>query len=134
MRSIIALLVVGALAGAFTLNKHHTDKQAKLESEYRAAIIHRDKITNRLSDEYYKLSKEADDRAPTIVPERVFVRAKSNCVRTATNPSMGDGGDAARVELDQRVVRGIAEVGDRHKKAYEKCSAALRFHQERSSQ
>lgn len=134
MKSVIALLIIGALTGAYFINKHHVDKLAEVERLHQAAIIERDKITHRLSNEYYKLSKKADDRASTPIPDRVLVKTQGDCVRTTTNASVGNGTDATRVELDREVVRRVAELGDKHRKAYEKCAAALRFHQERAQQ
>ena len=132
MSRTIILMIISAVAGAFFVNEWHIKSRVKEQLEHSKVVAERDRITRELSSEYYELHQKVANRGPTVVTERVFVKAKCP-VPASDNAGVGNGADAARVELDRGTIGSVTAVTDRYKKQYEQCAIKLRFHQEQSS-
>lgn len=96
-------------------------KSAKAEQAQAAEIA-------RLSSDYYELHQAANNK-PAPVVERVLVRAECPKLPSADNAGMGNGADAARVELDRGTVESVTAVTHQHEKQYQQCAARLAFFQ-----
>lgn len=129
MSRTIILMIISAVIGAFFVNEWHSKARIKEQLAHSKALAERDRITQELSREYYELYQDATTREPTVITERVLVKAKCP-VPTIANAGVGDGADAARVELDSGTVRRVAALADRHQRLYEQCAIALRYHQQ----
>lgn len=129
MSRTIILMIISAVIGAFFVNEWHSKARIKEQLAHSKALAERDRITQELSREYYELYQDASNREPTVITERVLVKAKCP-VRDAGDSGVGDGADAARVELDSGTVRRVAALADRHQRLYEQCAIALRYHQQ----
>ncbi len=129
LRSIVAAIAVGAVVGWINAADHYKAKARKEQDAYVKALIEvadRSVHYKSISEEYYADYQDAINREPTVVTERVLVRA--NCPTNAAADSGRGVGDAAtveRVELHEETVRSAAEVTDQAERDVLKCRAAL---------
>ena len=77
---------------------------------------------SNLSGDYYAKYQEAVNRKPTVITDRVYVKA--NCNTEDTNGSLGDGSLGTRVELHPETVRGAAKITDEAEQDMLRCLAA----------
>lgn len=121
--------VIGAVIGWINAADHYDAKQRKIDAAYTEAleeVNQRADHYKQISEEYYADYQNAINREPTIVTERVFVKA--NCPTTATTDSggsVGDGAETQRVELHSETVRGATRVTDQAERDVLSCRAAL---------
>ena len=120
---------VGAATGWMSAVDHYEAKASKEQAAYSKAL---DEVNQRadnyrsISEEYYADYQDAINREPTVVTERVLVRA--NCKTDATADTGGGVGDATateRVELHSETVRSAAAVTDQAERDVLSCRAAL---------
>ena len=121
--------VIGAAVGWLNASDYYEAKAQALEIATMQAGQKRDEAIEGAISEYYKLYKTAVDSEPVTVTERLYIKADCSAVQTDAGSGMDDGANAARVEIDTGVVRGITAVAEKHKKEYEKCSVTLRAFQ-----
>lgn len=129
MSRTIILMIISAVIGAFFVNEWHSKARIKEQLAHSKALAERDRITQELSREYYELYQDASNREPTVITERVLVKAKCP-VPTIANAGVGNEPATTQVELDGRVVQRVAAVADKHQRLYEQCAIALRYHQQ----
>ena len=133
MKSILLSFAFGFIGGAvlsYSQTAQHYEAKARKEQDaYSKALT---EISQRadnyrsISEEYYADYQDAINRDPTIVTERVLVRA--NCPTNAAADSGRGVGDAAtvdRVELHPETVRSSAAVTDQAERDVLKCRTAL---------
>ena len=120
---------IGAAVGWMNAADHYEAKARKEKDAYYEAV---DEVTKRadqykaISEEYYADYQDAISREPTIVTERVLVRAHCK-TDAATNPS-GELGNAAaveRVELHAETVASATRVTNQAERDVLSCRAAL---------
>lgn len=133
MKISILALIFGFIGGA-ALSYSQTAKhyEAKARTEQDAYVKALDEVNQRadnyksISEEYYADYEDAINRDPTVVTERVLVRA--HCKTDAAADTGGVVGDAAaieRVELHAETVRSAARVTDQAERDVLSCRAAL---------
>ena len=121
--------LIGAAVGWMNAADHYKAKERKEQDAYVKALVEiadRAVRYKKISEEYYADYQEAINREPTIVTERVLVRA--NCPTNATADSsreLGNESAIERVELHAETVRGAAEVTDQAERDVLSCRAAL---------
>ena len=121
--------LIGAAVGWMNAADHYEAKARKEQDAYVKALIEvadRSVHYKSISEEYYADYQEAINREPTVVTERVLVRAK--CPTNATADSGRGVGDAAaidRVELHTETVRSATEVTEQAERDVLSCRAAL---------
>ena len=133
MRTIIITgalcAVIGAAVGWINAADHY---EAKARKEHDAYVKTLDEVNQRvdhyrsISEEYYADYQEAINREPTVITDRVLVRA--NCPTNATADSgreLGDGAAIERVELHAETVRSATTVTDQAERDVLSCRAAL---------
>lgn len=133
MKTIVTIgllcAVIGAAAGWMTASDHYEAKASKERAAYAEAL---EEVNQRvehyqsISEEYYADYQEAINREPTVVTERVYVRA--NCKANATADSSGGVGNGAaneRAELHPETVRSATAVTDQAERDVLSCRAAL---------
>ena len=120
---------IGVAVGWMNAADHYKAKARKEQDAYVKTLTEIADRSNRyksISEEYYADYQDAINREPTVVTERVLVRA--NCPTNATADSgRGLGNESAieRVELHAETVRGAAEVTDQAERDVLSCRAAL---------
>ena len=121
--------VIGAAVGWINAADHYEAKARKEQDAYVKAL---DEVNKRvehyqtISEEYYADYQDAINREPTIVTERVLVRA--HCKTDATTNTGGGMGNAAaveRVELHAETVRSATTVTDQAERDVLSCRSAL---------
>lgn len=133
MRVIITTGLLGAAIGAavgwMNAADHYEAKARKERDAYYEAIA---KVAERsdhyktISEEYYADYQDAINREPTVITNRVLVRA--NCPANAaadTGGGVGNGAEAGRVELHAETVRSATAVTDQAERDVLSCRAAL---------
>ena len=133
MRVIITTGLLGAAIGAavgwMNAADYYEAKARKDQAAYYEAIA---KVAERsdhyktISEEYYADYQDAINREPTVVTERVLVRA--NCPADAAADSGGKLGNAAaveRFELHAETVASATTVTDQAERDVLSCRAAL---------
>lgn len=133
MKTMLIAFAFGAVMGAgvawVNTADHYEAKVLKERDAYYEAIA---KVAERsdhyktISEEYYADYQDAINREPTVVTERVFVRA--NCPANAAADTGGVVGDATaieRVELHAETVRSATTVTDQAERDVLSCRAAL---------
>ena len=121
--------VIGAAIGWVNAADHYGAKQRKIDKAYAEAMldVHNRAVNyKQISEEYYAGYQDAINREPTIVTERVFVRA--HCPTNAaadSSGSLGDGAEAERVELHAETVASATRVTDQAERDVLSCRAAL---------
>ena len=121
--------VIGAAIGWISAADHYEAKASREQDAYSktlADVNQRVEHYQSISEEYYADYQDAINREPTIVTERVLVRA--NCKADATADSGGKLGNAAaveRFELHAETVRSSTAVTDQAERDVLSCRAAL---------
>lgn len=121
--------VIGAATGWMNAVDHYEAKARKERDAYVKTLIEiadRSNHYKKISEEYYADYQDSINREPTVVTERVLVRA--NCPTNAAADSGGGVGDAAtveRVELHAETVRSSTAVTDQAERDVLSCRAAL---------
>ena len=120
---------IGAAIGWMNAADHYDAKARKEQAAHTKALL---EIAERadhyksISEEYYADYQDAINREPTVVTERVFVRA--NCKTNAAADSggeLGNGAEAQRVELHRETVASASRVTDQAERDVLSCRAAL---------
>ena len=121
--------VIGAVIGWMNAADHYEAKALKEQAAYAKAMAEVNQRTEHyqtISKEYYADYQDAINREPTVVTERVLVRA--NCKTNAAADSsggMGNGAESERVELHSETVRSATAVTDQAERDVLSCRAAL---------
>ena len=121
--------VIGVAIGWINASDHYATKQRKIDKAYAEALAEVNQRAGhykQISEEYYADYQDAINREPTIVTERVFVRA--HCPTNATANSsgnVGDGAEVERVELHAETVASATRVTDQAERDVLSCRAAL---------
>ena len=137
MKTITIVIAFGFIAGfiagaALSYDKtaqHYKKKASKEQAAYAktlAEIADRSDHYKKISEEYYADYQDAINREPTVITNRVLVRA--NCPTNATADTGGGVGNAAtegRAELHAEIVRGATEVTYQAERDVLSCRAAL---------
>lgn len=121
--------VIGATVGWMNASDHY---EARARAEQDAYVKALDEVNQRadnyrsISEEYYADYQDAINRGPTVVTERVLVRA--HCKADAAADSSRELGNAAaieRVELHAETVGSATAVTDQAERDVLSCRAAL---------
>ena len=133
MKTMLISFGIGAVMGAglaYTNTADHYEEKASREqdaySKTLAAVNQRADNYRSISEEYYADYQDAINREPTVVTERVLVRA--NCPTNAAADSgrgVGNGAEVERVELHTETVRSATAVTDQAERDVLSCRAAL---------
>lgn len=133
MKTIALALAFGFLGGAalsYSQTSHYYEAKALKEqaaySKTLAEVNQRVEHYQTISEEYYADYQEAINREPTVITNRVLVRA--NCPANATADSgreLGNGATAERVELHAETVGSATAVTDQAERDVLSCRAAL---------
>lgn len=121
--------VIGATVGWMSASNHYEAKKLKELAAYVKALEEANQRVahyQSISEEYYADYQDAINREPTVVTERVFVRA--HCKTDASANSSRKLGNAAtneRVELHAETVRSATAVTDQAERDVLTCRAAL---------
>ena len=120
---------IGAAVGWMNAVDHYEAKARQEQDAYAKTLIEiadRSVHYKKISEEYYADYQDAINREPTVVTERVLVRA--NCPTHAaadTGRELGNGAAFERVELHSETVGGAAAVTDQAERDVLSCRAAL---------
>lgn len=120
---------IGAAVGWMNAADHYEAKASKEQAAYSKALAEvnqRVEHYQTISEEYYADYQSAVNREPTVITERVLVRA--DCKANAAADSgggMGDGAAIERAELHPETVRGATAVTDQAERDVLTCRAAL---------
>lgn len=120
---------IGAAVGWMNAADHYEAKARKEQDAYvktLADVNQRVDHYQSISEEYYADYQDAINREPTVVTERVFVRA--NCKTDASANSsreLGNGAAIERVELHAETVGSATTVTDQAARDVLSCRAAL---------
>ena len=133
MKEILIAAAFGFAGGAalsYSQTANHYEAKARQEQDaYVKALVEiadRAVSYKKISEEYYADYQDAINREPTVVTERVFVRA--NCPANATVDSgreLGNGAAIERVELHAETVGSATAVTDQAERDVLSCRAAL---------
>ena len=120
---------IGATVGWMNAADHYEAKARKEQDAYVEAL---EEVNQRadnyksISEEYYADYQDAINREPTVVTERVFVRANCKTDATAdTGGGVGNGAAIERVELHTETVGSATAVTDQAERDVLSCRAAL---------
>lgn len=135
MKTILTTGLISAIMG-FTIGwtkatERYEAKAQKEQAAYYKAIeevIQQAEHYQKISEEYYVDYQDAINREPTVINERVFVKA--DCKADAAADSGGELGDGApyagrRAELHRETVRSATAVTDQAERDVLSCRAAL---------
>ena len=120
---------IGATVGYMSTSNHYEAKASKEQAAYAktlAEVNQRAEHYRSISEEYYADYQDAINREPTVITNRVLVRA--HCKTDAAADSSGELGNAAtegRAELHPETVRGATAVTDQAERDVLSCRAAL---------
>ena len=120
---------IGAAVGWINASDHYEAKASREQDAYSktlAEVNQRVEHYQTISEEYYADYQEAINREPTVITNRVLVRA--HCKTDAATDSgreLGDGATAERVELHEETVRSATAVTDQAERDVQSCRAAL---------
>lgn len=120
---------IGATVGWMNAADHYEAKALKEQAAYSKTlgeVNQRADNYKSISEEYYAEYQDAINREPTVITNRVLVRA--NCPANAAADSgreLGNGAEAERVELHAETVRSAAAVTDQAERDVLSCRAAL---------
>lgn len=98
---------------------------------YLKELERRDLINDELkelADDYYKKYKDASNKPPVTIPERVYVKAKcdtSTDVSHSDDRALDGGSTGDRAELHPETVRGVTEVTNNAETDVLKCQAVV---------
>ena len=122
--------IIGAAAGWMNATHRYEAKARKEQAAYYETVVEVAKRADnykKISEEYYADYQDAINREPTVVTNRVLVRA--NCPPNATADTGGGVGNAAttvdRAELHAETVRSATAVTDQAERDVLSCRAAL---------
>ena len=121
--------VIGAAVGWMNAADHYEAKARKEQAAYYesvARVAERADHYKSISEEYYADYQDAINREPTVITNRVLVRA--HCKTDAAADSgreLGNGAEVERVELHAETVRSATEVTDQAERDVLSCRAAL---------
>ena len=121
--------VIGVAVGWMNAADHYEAKASKERDAYVKALAEVNQRADHyktISEEYYADYQDAINREPTVITNRVLVRA--NCKTDAAADSGRELGNAAaieRVELHSETVGGAAGVTDQAERDVLSCRAAL---------
>ena len=120
---------IGAAIGWMSAADHY---EAQARKEHDAYVKALDEVNQRADNyksirvEYYADYQEAINREPTIVTERVFVRAHCKTDAAAdSSRELGNESAIERVELHAETVRSATAVTDQAERDVLSCRAAL---------
>lgn len=133
MKQILLSLAFGFIGGAALsysqTAKHYEAKASKEQDAYSKALTEvnqRVEHYQTISEEYYADYQDAINREPTVVTERVFVRAHCKANATAdSSGELGNGADSERAELHPETVRSATAVTDQAERDVRSCRVAL---------
>ena len=120
---------IGATVGWTTASDHYKAKASKEQAAYAktlAEVNQRAEHYRAISEEYYADYQDAINREPTVITNRVLVRA--HCKTDAAADSgrgVGNGAESERAELHPETVRGATAVTDQAERDVLSCRAAL---------
>ncbi|MDY0191021.1 MAG: hypothetical protein RBR22_09840 [Desulfuromonas sp.] len=130
--SIIALIfgfIGGAALSYSQTAQHYEAKASKEQAAYAKALAEVNQRADHyrsISEEYYADYQDAINREPTVITNRVLVRAHCKTDAAAdTGRELGNGAEAERVELHAETVRSAAAVTDQAERDVLSCRAAL---------
>ncbi len=133
MKSIALAITFGFIGGALLAYnqtaQHYEAKASKEQAAYAktlAEVNQRADNYKAISEEHYAGYQDAINREPTVVTNRVLVRA--NCPANAaadTGGGVGNGAAIERAELHAETVRSAAAVTDQAERDVLSCRAAL---------
>lgn len=133
MKTMLISFGIGAVMGAglaYTNTADHYEEKARKEQaayvKALAEVNQRVEHYQTISEEHYAEYQNAINREPTVVTERVLVRA--NCpTNAAADSSRGLGNESAieRVELHSETVGSATAVTDQAERDVLSCRAAL---------
>ena len=120
---------IGAAVGWMNASDHY---EARARTEQDAYVKALDEVNQRadnyrsISEEYYADYQDAINRGPTVVTERVLVRAHCKADAAAdTGGVVGDATATERVELHAEIVRSATAVTEQAERDVQSCRAAL---------
>ena len=120
---------IGVATGWIIASDHYEAKASREQDAYAktlAEVNQRVEHYQTISEEYYAGYQEAINREPTVVTERVFVRAHCKANATAdSSGELGNGADSERAELHPETVRSATAVTDQAERDVLSCRAAL---------
>lgn len=133
MKTIALALAFGFIGGAalsYSQTAHHYEAKASREQDaYSKALSEVNQRADHyqsISEEYYADYQDAINREPTVITNRVLVRA--HCKTDASADSgreLGNGATAERVELHAETVGSATAVTDQAERDVLSCRAAL---------
>lgn len=127
------LVVALAFTVGFTVGSGHEKNEiTKQVNKQLLELQKKNTELSRLSGENYAKYKEAVNRKPTVITDRVYVKAK--CPSEDPSGSLGDGTNEYRAELHSEVVRRITKVTDEAERDVLKCQSILNSLQEKISE
>ena len=133
MKTIALALAFGFIGGAVLsysqTAQHYEAKASKEQAAYAKALAEVNQRADHyrsISEEYYADYQDAINREPTVITNRVLVRAHCKTDAAAdTGRELGNGAEAERVELHAETVRSAARVTDQAERDVLSCRAAL---------
>ena len=120
---------IGTAIGWINASNHYEAKAQKEQAAYSKALAEVAKRSDhyqKISEGYYADYQSAINREPTVVTERVFVRA--DCKADASTDSgreLGNAESGQRAELHAETVRRTTAVTDQAERDVLSCRAAL---------
>lgn len=114
------LPILCLLVGFYFTNLYHQDQRKHREIIRLQAQEKRDEIVQAEADYWYDKMQVALSKPPTVITERVLVKATCP-VRATDSAGVDDGAPAGTAELDRGLVQNLAKLGDEKEKIYAKC-------------
>lgn len=131
MRQLSLVLISATITFALGY-KLALSKRDALLIDVQEQMIKSFEAEQRKADAYKQLSKDnyqkyidASEREPSVITERVYVKADCKPLPTDHSGSMADGAGASRAELHAETVKRITAVTDQAEKDVLKCRAKL---------
>ena len=125
----ILCAAIGAVGGWMNAADHYEAKARKEQAAYVKALTEVNQRADRyqsISEEHYADYQDAINREPTVVTDRVLVRAHCKTDAAAdTGGVVGDSTAIERVELHAETVRSATTVTDQAERDVLSCRAAL---------
>lgn len=121
--------IIGAAVGWLNASDHYKAKMLAEQTAYAEAVTavnQRVAHYQTISEEYYADYQDAINREPTVVTERLYVRAHCQADAAAdSSRGMGNGAAIERAELHPETVRSATAVTDQAERDVLSCRAAL---------
>lgn len=121
-------MAAGALISWSVTDGYYQRKIERTEAAQLKAEEKRNEKIGELATHWQALLDDANSVEPTVITERVLVRA--SCVQTASADAVADGAATARTELAEGVVRNLERLAQQKEQQYRECSYRLRSLQE----